>query len=82
MGPKRLHVHGAQLQDLVSKSFQLKDDSIHPSEGNPVEESMYDQKCDITGSSTGWDRAPCSACTIPNQIAKSIEFTLRGNCEK
>ena len=27
-------------------------------------------------------RAPCSACTIPNNVGKSIEFELRGLCER
>ena len=26
------------------------------------------------GSVYGWDRAPCSACTLSNAVSKNIEF--------
>ena len=50
--------------------------------GYELDHSMLDSSCDLWDSKFGWDRAPCSACTIPNQATKSIEFQLRGNCEK
>ena len=50
--------------------------------GRELSESLRDSACDLWDSIYGWDRAPCSACTIPNQATKSIEFKLRGNCDK
>ena len=59
--------------------------------------SWTDTNCDQRESAYGWDRsqhnfdfqqnqislrAPCSACTIPNNVGKSIEFELRGLCER
>ena len=43
---------------------------------------MTDSWCDLWESKFGWDRAPCSACTISNKATKSIEFKLQGNCDK
>ena len=39
---------------------------------------LVDSSCDLWDSPYGWDRAPCSACTIPNQVTRNIEFQLRG----
>lgn len=39
-----------------------------------VESSQLRLSCD--------PRAPCSACTIPNNVSKSIEFELRGLCDR
>ena len=41
-----------------------------------------DNNCDTWDSVYGWDRAPCSACTLSNQVAKNIEFQLRGLCDR
>ena len=56
--------------------------SISHFTGYELDNSMLDSPCDLWDSKFGWDRAPCSACTIHNQATKSIEFQLRGNCEK
>ena len=53
----------------------------HLSEYAP-DESWVDQDCDITESVYGWDRAPCTACTISNVVTKNIEFELRGLCDR
>merc|ERR1719431_813728 len=45
--------------------------------GRKLSESLQDSGCDLWDSIYGWDRAPCSACTIPNQATKSIEFKPR-----
>ena len=45
-------------------------------------QSWVDTECDKWDSAYGWDRAPCSACTIPNLVTKSIEFELRGLCDR
>ena len=50
--------------------------------GYPPDQSWVDNNCDTWDSVYGWDRAPCSACTLSNQVAKNIEFQLRGLCDR
>ena len=45
---------------------------LFPVEYSP-DQSWVDQDCDIRESVYGWDRAPCSACTISNLVTKNIE---------
>ena len=47
-----------------------------------MNQSWVDSGCDLWDSPYGWDRAPCSACTIPNQVTKNVEFELRGLCDR
>ena len=50
--------------------------------GYDVNQSWVDSSCDLWDSPYGWDRAPCSACTIPNQVTRNVEFQLRGLCDR
>ena len=42
--------------------------------GYASNESWVDNDCDTWESVYGWDRAPCSACTLSNAVSKNIEF--------
>ena len=56
--------------------------SLLSTAGYSVEESWVDSKCDLWDSPYGWERDPCSACTLPNTPSKSIQFELRGLCDR
>ena len=42
--------------------------------GYEANQSWVDNDCDLWESVYGWDRAPCSACTLSNAVSKNIEF--------
>ena len=54
---------------------------LFPAEYSP-DQSWVDQDCDIRESVYGWDRAPCSACTISNIVTKNIEVSLNSKKPK
>ena len=63
-----------------------------------VDQSWVDNECDTWENVYGWDRAPCSACTLANSVGKfiisyqqfftntvagkNIQFNLRGLCDR
>ena len=50
--------------------------------GYDVNVSWLDSTCDTWDSYYGWDRAPCSACTLLNHVSQNNEFRLRGLCDR
>lgn len=50
--------------------------------GYEVNQSWVGHSCDTWESVYGWDRAPCSACTLANTVGKNIQFNLRGLCDR
>lgn len=51
-------------------------------EGYEPDQSWVDQDCDIRESVYGWDRAPCTSCTMANSVFKNIQLQLRGLCDR
>ena len=50
--------------------------------GYEANQSWVDNSCDTWDSVYGWDRAPCSACSLSNIVDKNVEFQLRGLCDR
>ena len=50
--------------------------------GYEANQSWVDNSCDTWDSVYGWDRAPCSACSLANNVAANIVFQLRGLCDR
>ena len=50
--------------------------------GYEAEESWVEQECDLKQSVAGWEEAPCTACTLPSQVTKNIQFQMRGLCDR
>ena len=41
-----------------------------------------EEECDLKESVAGWEEAPCTACTLPSQVDKNIQFQMRGLCDR
>ena len=50
--------------------------------GYEADESWVEQECDLKQSVAGWEEAPCTACTLPSQVTKNIQFQMRGLCDR
>ena len=62
--------------------FRIISVAIYRALGYPPDQSWVDNSCDTWDSVYGWDRAPCTACTLPNSVRKNIHFEMRGLCDR
>ena len=62
--------------------FRIISLAIYRVSGYPPDQSWVDNSCDTWDSVYGWDRAPCTACTLPNSVRKNIHFEMRGLCDR
>ena len=62
--------------------FRISSVAIYRAPGYPPDQSWVDNSCDTWDSVYGWDRAPCTACTLPNSVRKNIHFEMRGLCDR
>ena len=62
--------------------FRIISVAIYRVPGYPPDQSWVDNSCDTWDSVYGWDRAPCTACTLPNSVRKNIHFEMRGLCDR
>ena len=62
--------------------FRITSLTIYRVPGYPPDQSWVDNSCDTWDSVYGWDRAPCTACTLPNSVRKNIHFEMRGLCDR
>ena len=63
---------------------RIQFEGCHPGcgAGYDAEESWVEEECDLKESVAGWEEAPCTACTLPSQVDKNIQFQMRGLCDR
>ena len=67
--------HFVSSPDLVAEililNFILK--YLH-FKGFETDQRWVSRDCDMRDLASGWDRAPCSACSFSNDVSKNIQF--------